>query len=92
MTIQTYDSQDARKRWRDILDAASAGEDIVIERYGKPTAAVIPFADFQALLDELDDLRTARRAQAAVKEWEQNPSTGKTLEEFEAELRDEGLL
>jgi prevent-host-death family protein len=29
-------SDDARTRWRDILDAANRGEDVIITRYGKP--------------------------------------------------------
>mgnify|MGYP004748727097 CR=1 FL=1 len=92
MTVNVIDSNKARTQWRDILDMARAGLDTIIERYGKPTAVVIPYDDFMALQEELDDLRVARRAQAAYEEWQRDPSTGTPLEEVEAELRAEGLL
>lgn len=44
MTVQVMKSDEARTNWRDLLDTASAGEfDIVIERYGKPTATVVNY-------------------------------------------------
>ena len=49
MTVGIIDSNRARIRWREVLDAARAGEDSVIEHYGKPTAVVLPFADWEAL-------------------------------------------
>jgi prevent-host-death family protein len=83
MTVQTLDSNNARARWRDIIDAARAGDDTVIARYGKPMAAVIPYADYEALLDELDDLRAGRRAREAEEAWERDPSAAqKTLARY----------
>ena len=92
MSTQVVDSNNARIHWRDVLDAARAGDDTVIEHYGKPTAVVIPFADYEALLDELDDLRAGRRAQAVLEAWERDRSLGTPLAQVEAELRAEGLL
>lgn len=93
MTVQTYESNLARARWRDILDvAATGGADVVIQRYGKPVAAVIAYEDFLALQDELDDLRAARRATAIYAEWKQDPSSARPYTEFRAELVAEGVL
>ena len=92
MTVQIFDSRHARTKWRDIMDAAQTGAETVIERYGKPTAVVLPFVDYEALLEDLDDLRAARRARAAVVAWERDPSLGTALYQVEAELRAEGLL
>jgi prevent-host-death family protein len=92
MTVNVVDSNRARLHWRDVLDAARAGSDTVIEHYNKPTAAVIPYADFVALQEALEDLRAARRAQAAYDAWQKDPSTGTALDQVEAELRAEGLL
>ena len=92
MTISVLDSNTARANWREILDTARAGVETIIERYGKPTAAVIPYADYEALLDELDDLRAGRRAAEAVAAWELDNSLGTSLDQVEAELRAEGLL
>jgi prevent-host-death family protein len=92
MSAQILDSNQARLKWRDVLDAAGAGDDVIVERYGKPTAAVIPYEDYQAVLEELDDLRAARRAAAAYEAWKRDPSSARPLEEIEAELVAEGLL
>ncbi len=93
MTIRVLDSNQARSQWRDILDQAQAGElDLVVERYGKPIAALIAYDDFVAIRDELDDLRAARRAGVAYEEWKQDPGRGMPYETFRADLVAEGLL
>ena len=91
MPVMTWDSNDARIKWRQLLDQTGEA-DAIITRYGKPTAAVIDYEDYLALQEELDDLRAARRAMIAVEEWEKDPSTAKPLSEFKAELIAEGLL
>lgn len=93
MTVRVLDSNRARALWREILDKAQAGgEDVVVERYGKPVAAVIAYDDFAALEDELDDLRAARRAGAAYEEYKRDPSQAIPWEQLETELVAEGLL
>ena len=63
MTVATIDSNAARAQWRSLLDTAGEGKaDIVITRYGQPVATVIDYEDWVALQEELDDLRSARRA------------------------------
>jgi prevent-host-death family protein len=42
------DSKDARARFRDILDDVYAGAEVVVERYGKPMAVVVNYAQWQA--------------------------------------------
>ncbi len=92
MVQQILNSDDARTRWRDILDAANAGQDVVIARYGKPMAAVIPIADYEALMEDLEDLRAARRAQSALEAWRGDPSRGRPYALIREELTVEGLL
>jgi len=92
MVHQVLNSEDARTRWRDILDAASAGLDVVIARYGKPMAAVIPIADYEALVEELEDLRAGRRAQEALEAWRQDPTRGRPYAAVRSDLITEGLL
>ena len=91
MQAITWDSNDARVKWRDLLDQVHSA-DMVITRYGKPAAVVIDYEDWLAVQEELDDLRAARRAVEAVEEWERNPSTAKPWNVFKAELKAEGLL
>jgi prevent-host-death family protein len=92
MDVQTVDANTARLQWRMLIDTAIRGGDTIIERYNKPTAVVIPFEDYEALQEELEELRAGRRAQAAHEEWVQDPSTGEEWETVKAALRSEGRL
>jgi prevent-host-death family protein len=93
MLAKIVNSKAARANWRALLDLAFKGEgDTIIERNGQPVAALIPFADYEALQDELDDLRAGRRAQAALEAWEKDRSLGTPYEEVRAEMVRDGLL
>jgi len=93
MPLQALNANEARTRWRDIVDAAHAGQmDTLIERYGKPMAVLIPYEDYLALEEELEELRAARRAEAAYAEWKRDPSRGRPYAEVRAELVAEKLL
>ena len=93
MDVATWDSRQAREKWRDLLDMASGGKaDVIITRHGKPAAALIDYADYLALQAELEDLRSARRAQAALERWRQDPASGRSYSEIRQELIADGLL
>ncbi len=64
----TLDSNQARKNWRDLLDATIAEQVTIIERYNKPVAAVIPYNDYVAVKDFLIALHSV----------EQSPESGVT--------------
>lgn len=90
MTTTTLGSRAARQKWRDLLDAVYAGDtDIVIERNSKPTAVLIPYEDYLALAEVLDDLRAARRVAEAQKISQQR---GRSYDDIRAELKSKGLL
>jgi len=93
MNVRVLSTNEARNKWRDVVDAVSGEQTcIVVERYGKPMVAVIAYADYVALQDELDDLQAARRAAPAYEAWRQNPSLGRPYSEIRKELVAEGLL
>ena len=93
MTISKWDSNDARIKWREVVDTAAAGvADVVITRYGKPVVAVIDYQDFLALQEELDELRAARRADAAFERYLRDPSTATPWDQVRDELIAEGKL
>lgn len=85
-------SEKARQDWRNTLDRVVAGEDVIIKRYSKPLAALIRYEDYIALQNELEELRAARRAQAAYEEWLADPSTARPYNEFRDELIAEGRI
>jgi prevent-host-death family protein len=87
MTITTIGSREARQKWRDLLDAAYTGSvDTIIERSGKPVAVLIPYEDYLAIQEALDDLRAARRVAETYAALKQNPKLGRSYEEIRATL------
>lgn len=40
---QHISSEKARAKWRELLDRVAAGEEIVIERYGRPVVVLTPY-------------------------------------------------
>ena len=92
MVTRTLKSDEARQTWRDILDAATTGDQVVIERYNKPVAALISYEDFLALQEELEDLRAARRADEAYMAWKRDSSRARSWDDIEADLIADGRL
>ena len=62
--VKTVTALDVRRRFGQLLDEASAGERIVIERAGTPIAALVPLGD----LAQVDPRRAAERQLAALHE------------------------
>ncbi len=85
MTIKVMSSDAARSGWRDVVDHVVAGGTVLVRRYKKPVAAVIPYADFVALQEQLEDLYDVRAADAAYAEYKRDPSTARPIEELIAE-------
>ena len=57
-SVTRINSREARAKWRDLLDAIWRGSPgIVIERYGKPVAALVSYEDFEKLQQEEQPLR-----------------------------------
>ncbi|HUX23644.1 MAG TPA: type II toxin-antitoxin system prevent-host-death family antitoxin [Burkholderiales bacterium] len=92
MTVMVMSSKEARTRWRDLLDGVHGGRDAVIERSGQRVAVVIPYEDYEGILEELEDRRADRRAIETYEAWQRNPSGAIPWAAFEAELVAEGLL
>lgn len=50
-----------RQNWREMLDTMlEGGQDVVILRYRKPIAVMIPARDYEAVKELLDQVRKAR--------------------------------
>jgi len=93
MVKEILSSKEARANWRSLLDKVLAGDaDVLIERNGKPVAVMIPASDYEDIADELDDLRTARRAEKEYLAWKNNPALGRPYAEIREELIEDGLL
>ncbi|MAT96816.1 MAG: hypothetical protein CL608_06705 [Anaerolineaceae bacterium] len=57
MTTVKMSSDEARSKWREILDAAVAGNQIVIERYGKPVAVIVPHSQYVQSSGQVETVR-----------------------------------
>jgi len=92
MATKTVSSENARSQWREIIESAIAGNDVVIERYGKPIVAVISYEDFLELEEILEEMREAREAQIVLDEWQRDAATARPWEEVKSDLIADGLL
>ena len=79
--MQTYKSDEARDKLRDILDAVTAGREVVIERYNKPVGVVVPHAAWLAY---------RRQRRERIERAVQRMAAGDylTLEQVEARLNE----
>ena len=84
--MTTLPSDKARANWRDVMDSAGKGEDIVVERYGKPTVAIIAYDDYLAIQETLADMRDAREAQRVLDEWRSDPTSARPWPDVKADL------
>ena len=64
VAVRTVTALEVRRRFGQLLDEASAGERIVIERAGTPLAALVPLRD----LEQVDPGRAVVRQLAALDE------------------------
>ena len=72
----------ARRRFAAILNAVEReGERVVLDRHGKPVAAIVPVEDLD-LLERIEDRYDLEAARAALRE----PGPHENLEDLVAEL------
>jgi len=85
--IKEVSSREARKQWREILDTVMKGDrDVLISRYGKAIAVLIPAEDYQAIAEELEELRLARLAEDVYGHYLERRELAESYESVRAEL------
>lgn len=62
--MRTISALEVRAKFGQVLDEAAAGERFVVERGGRPVAAIVPLAD----LDAVDPEKLKARRRAALDE------------------------
>jgi len=60
--------------------------EVIIEQDGQPVAVVLSYERYEALLEELADLRDGPVAASELAAWQADPSTGQEWEAFLAEV------
>ena len=67
MPIKTLSSNIVRDKWRDVVDSVAMDKDsVVVQRYGKPVAAIIDYALFIELQDALEHMQAQQQGRAAT--------------------------
>lgn len=83
----TYSSKDARQNWRKILDTIlMRGQDILIERNGKPAAVIVPVEDYENIREALEEYREGLEAQALYDAWKAASEASVSIAEARQEL------
>lgn len=90
--VREVSSRRARAEWREILDTVMTGNsDVVISRYGKEVAVLIPAEDYRALKRELEELRMTRVAEDIYEAYLADHSGAVQYSDVREELMDEEI-
>jgi hypothetical protein len=85
MNVVTMKGEEARNSWRDIIDTAFKGGEVVIQRYDKPVAVLVNYKAWQAW-------KKQRRAYLDKLGAEVEAGNYFTQEQVEQGLRERGLI
>jgi prevent-host-death family protein len=85
MNTKIMNSDEVRAGWRNVVDDVMSDDTVLVERYNEPVVAVISYADFLAIREQLEDLHDLRLAEAAYAEYKREPSRARPIEELIAE-------
>lgn len=90
MSTQMMTSREIRSNWSDVQRLAERGNtDVIAERNGKPTVAMIGYNLYEVIQPLLDEIRAAMHADDLMKEWVRTPSIGIPHDQFWTEIEDE---
>lgn len=90
MTITTFKSDEARNRWRDMMDTAMTGGQVVVERYNKPQAVLLGYQQFADLMQRIHELEAWQEAQRIKQNIETGQAQVVTLDQHKARMRMKG--
>ena len=85
-------AEEVRRGLGDVFDVVLTGQDVVIERRSKPVVAMIRYEDYEAIQEELEDLRDAQRAREVLEAIHSGKMKTVPWEKLRAELKAEGLI
>ena len=86
MTVETFKSEEARSRWRDVLDIALTGGRVIVERYAKPQAVILGYKQFSDLVRRVEELEAWREAQRIDRDITEGRSQVVTFEQHKARM------
>lgn len=90
MTVTTFKSDEARNRWRDMMDIALTGGQVIVERYNKPQAILIGYEQMKAIMQRLHELEAWQEAQRIKQDIDTGKAQVVTLEQHQARMQAKG--
>lgn len=90
MDTVTVTSEQARLNWRNTIDAAYVGNEVVIERYGKPVAVLINFDKWGEIARRVQELELLLLHHRRRTEMLEDPASVVTHEDLEQQLAAKG--
>ena len=84
-------SDEARSKWREVIDTAVAGNHVVIERYGKPVVAIVAHPQFLQAFAQENVLKEPRAAYQTA-DWDMETLKAEIINEVKAELLAEPIF
>ena len=90
MTVTTFKSDEARNRWRDMMDIALTGGRVIVERYNKPQAILIGYEQMNAIVQRLQELEAWAEAQRINQNIESGKAQVVTFEQHKARMQAKG--
>ncbi len=91
MAIIKMSSDEARSKWREVIDTAVAGDHIIIERYGKPVVAIVSHPQFLQTFTQENVLKEPRAVYQTAG-WDRETLKAELLDEIKEELLAEPLF
>lgn len=92
MSVVTLSADVARVQWRKTIDLVFADkQEIVVERYGEPVAAIMPYRNWLEMKDKVKALELTIKVLERHREMKDNPSAFVSEDEYAHILQAEGL-
>lgn len=91
MATVKMSSDEARSKWREVIDTAVAGNYVVIERYGKPVVAIVAHPQFLQAFAQENVLKEPRVAYQTA-DWDMEMFKAELINEVKAELLAEPIF
>ena|SRR5437016_5098048 len=90
MQIATFKSDEARSRWRDMMDIALTGGRVIVEWYRKPQAVLVGYAQCNEMAQRLQALEAWAEAQRLNQAIESGEAQVVTFERHKAKMQAKG--
>ena len=93
MAVTTIGSEEARLHWRDTVETAYLGDQVIVHRGKRPTVVMIGYQQWQKMTADLERVARLERLLRSRQRYEQRSTPGSFVnqEEYEVALKAAGI-